>query len=74
VQLDIFMILADGAYDDKRLFQAANETGVHLATEVNPRRAKSVENITSKTHNYLDKSGIDGMSCGCFLLTFVIGW
>jgi transposase len=45
VQLDIFMILADAAYDDKRLFQDANELGMHLVTEVNPRRAKSLESI-----------------------------
>lgn len=44
-QLDIFMLLADAAYDDKTLFQAAEETGIHLVTDINKRKAKSLENI-----------------------------
>lgn len=44
-QTDIFMILADSAYEDKVLFQAAEEVGIKLVTDVNLRRAKSVESI-----------------------------
>jgi hypothetical protein len=38
---DVFMILADAAYDDQKLFLACEEAGIHLATQVNMRRAKS---------------------------------
>jgi hypothetical protein len=44
-QLGIFMLLADGAYDDSALFKKADEHGIHLVTGVNRRRAKSLDGI-----------------------------
>lgn len=44
-QLDIFMLLADGAYDDSALFQKAEDNDIHLVTGVNLRRAKSPDSI-----------------------------
>jgi hypothetical protein len=40
---DVFMILADAAYDDQKLFHACEDAGIHLATQVNMRSAKSPE-------------------------------
>jgi hypothetical protein len=45
VQLDIFILLADGACDDSALFQKAEENHIHLVTEVNRRRAMSLDRI-----------------------------
>lgn len=42
---DVFIILADAAYDDQKLFEACQRAGIHLATQVNMRRAKSPDSF-----------------------------
>lgn len=42
---DIFLLLADSAYDDQALFARAKENGFRLVTQVNPRRAASSEKV-----------------------------
>lgn len=42
---EVFMVLADAAYDDQKLFQACNQAGIHLATQVNMRRSKSPDSF-----------------------------
>jgi hypothetical protein len=46
-QLDIFMILADGAYDSIKLLEKADSKNIHLVASVNKRKAAqlTVENI-----------------------------
>jgi hypothetical protein len=47
-EYEIFLLLADAAYDDQRLFALAKEKGFRLATNVNPRRATSPEQVTNQ--------------------------
>lgn len=42
---DVFMILADSAYDDHKLFHACEKAGIHLTTQVNMRRSKSPDSF-----------------------------
>ncbi|MBA4496596.1 transposase, partial [Paenactinomyces guangxiensis] len=42
---NVFFLLADAAYDDKKLFSACNQIGVHLVTQVNMRNATSPSNF-----------------------------
>lgn len=44
---DVFIILADVAYDDQKLFRICEEAGIHLATQVNMRKAKSLDSFQS---------------------------
>lgn len=45
---DIFLLLADAAYDDQKLFALAKEKGLRLVTNVNPRRATSPDQVTNR--------------------------
>lgn len=44
---DVFLLLADAAYDDHRLFADCKDAGIHLATQVNMRRSPSPESFRS---------------------------
>jgi hypothetical protein len=42
---DVFFLLGDAAYDDKKLFEISEERNIHLVTEVNLRNSSSPENF-----------------------------
>ncbi len=47
-EYEIFLLLADAAYDDQKLFALAKEKGFRLANHVNPRRATSPKQVTNQ--------------------------